>query len=139
EFPATHKHLQPQVESYAKSFWNPTPTGVALLLSFNVFAMMLVALLCGNVALLLFARAATRENELIVRSAIGASRNRIIAQLFAEALVLGGVAATVGLGAAGLGLHRWGRAYLELNMGRLPFWYDPHLSFTTVLYAIGLT
>jgi len=24
-------------------------------------------------------------------------------------------------------------------MGRLPFWYDPHLSLTTVLYAIGLT
>ena len=59
--------------------------------SFNVFALLLVFLLASNVALLLFARAATRESELIVRSALGASRKRIVAQLFAEALVLGGV------------------------------------------------
>ena len=56
-------------------------------------SLLLVVLICGNVALLLFARAATRESELLVRSALGASRGRIVAQLFAEALVLGGVAA----------------------------------------------
>ena len=74
------------------------------------FAMMLLVLVCGNVALLLFARAATRESEFIVRSALGASRGRIVAQLFAEALVLGGIAAAVGLAAADFGLRQLGRA-----------------------------
>ena len=50
---------------------------------------MLLVLVCGNVALLMFARAATRESEIVVRNALGASRGRIVMQLFAEALVLG--------------------------------------------------
>jgi predicted permease len=87
----------------------------------------------------LFARAATRETELLVRSALGASRRRIVAQLFAEALVLGGVAAVVGLAAAGFTIERWGHQYLQSDYAMLPFWYDPHLSVTTVLYAVALT
>ncbi|MDB4912493.1 MAG: hypothetical protein JWM95_137 [Gemmatimonadetes bacterium] len=136
--PDTHKHVLPRVDAYAELFRDRSHTDVALLLSINVFAMMLTVLLCGNVALLLFARAATRESELIVRSALGASRRRIIVQLFVEALVLGGVASAVGLAAAHVGLHQWGRDYIELNMGRLPFWADPHLSLATVLYTLVL-
>src|SRR5690349_23264123 len=73
-----------------------------------VFVVALVMVVCSTVALLLFARAASRETEILVRSALGASRRRIVAQLFAEALVLAGVAAVVGLAAAQLTLTRWG-------------------------------
>jgi predicted permease len=135
----THEHLEPQVGAYAKQFQGEGARTVLAMASIPVFAVMLLALICGNVALLLFARAATRENELVVRSALGATRGRIVAQLFAEALVLGGAAAIVGLIAAQIALDRWGVKFLEANMGRLPFWYDPHLSFATVVYAVGLT
>ena len=101
--------------------------------------MTLLVLICSNVALLLFARAATRESELAVRTALGASRGRIVAQMFAEALVLGGVAAVIGLAAAHLALKNWGLPFLEMNLGRLPFWYDVSLSPATVLFALGLT
>ena len=140
-FPDTHKHLRAQVRPYAGSPFENEPANRMLMFSFNVFAIALLVLLCGNVALLLFARAATRESELIVRSALGASRGRIVAQLVAEALVLGGVAAVVGLGVAGLALNRWARTFLEINSstGSVPFWYEPHLSVVTVIYAIGLT
>lgn len=139
ELPATHEHLQLRVTTYAKLFSDRSGEERGILFSIYVFAVMLLVLVCGNVALLLLARAATRESELVVRSALGASRSRIVAQMFAEALVLGGVAAVVGLVAAHFVLRSWGVNFLEVNLGRLPFWYDLRLSPATVLFAIGLT
>lgn len=139
ELPATHAHLLPQIKPYARLILDPKPQDMWLMRSIPMFAVLLLGLVCSNVALLLFARAATRESELVVRSALGASRRRIVAQLFAEALVLGGVAATIGLVGADFAIDQWGKRYLAENMGTLPFWYDPHLSVTTVLYALGLT
>ena len=141
ERPETHEHLQPQVMPYAKMFGG-APTGgemVAVMTLIQVFVLMLLVLVCGNVALLLFARAATRESEIIVRSALGASRRRIVVQLFAEALVLGGVAAAVGLLVAHVALRQVGRPFLEANFATVPFWVDPRLSPGTVLYACVLT
>jgi putative ABC transport system permease protein len=140
EQPATHEHLQPQVSPYAKLFFSaPSGEELGVLFSIYVFAVMLLVLVCGNVALLLFARAATRESELVVRSAVGASRGRIVMQMFAEALVLGGVAAVAGLVAADVALRNWGLEFLEVNLGRLPFWFDLSLSPATVLFALALT
>ena len=138
ESPSTHEHLQPRVLPYTGSIFGPSAADSKLMLSFNLFALMLLVLVCGNVALLLFARAAARETEIVVRTALGASRGRIVAQLFAEALVLGGLATMVGLAAAGYALRAWGTPFLELNLGRLPFWIDPHLSAAAIAYAVGL-
>jgi predicted permease len=137
---ATHEPLQPRVQSYAKLIF-PPPSGedISIFFSIYVFAVMLVVLVCSNVALLMFARAATRENELVMRSALGANRNRIVMQMFVEALVLGGVTAVVGLVAADVALRNWGMEFLEVNIGRLPFWFDLRVSPGTVLYALGLT
>jgi len=136
---ATHEHLQPRVAPYAKAFSDPSIEQLGIMFSIYFFAVMLLVLVCGNVALLLFARAATRESELVMRSALGASRSRIVVQMFIEALVLGGVAAVVGLAAADFALRNWGVEFLEVNLGPLPFWYDLRLSPATVLFAIGLT
>lgn len=137
--PDTHEHLAPRVAPYAKAFSDPSGEDRVFMFSIYFFPVMLLVLVCSNVALLLFARSATRESELVVRSALGASRSRIVIQLFAEALVLGGVAAAVGLAAAGFALRQWGLEFLEANEGRLPFWFDVGLSPVTVLYAGGLT
>ncbi|HEU4630546.1 MAG TPA: ABC transporter permease [Gemmatimonadaceae bacterium] len=139
ELPETHEHLRPQVVPYAQMFAVSMADGGAIFALTQVFALLLLVLVCGNVALLLFARAATREGEIIVRSALGASRRRIVVQLFAEALVLGGVSAAVGLAAAHLVLRQWGLPFLQANLARVPFWFEPHLSPATVLYACALT
>ena len=129
EQPATHAQLQPHVAPYAMLDAGPLEQDdIGIVASIYFFAVMLLVLICSNVALLLFARAATRESELAVRTALGASRSRIVAQMFAEALVLGGVAAVIGLAAAHLALNNWGLPFLEMNLGRLPFWYDVSLS-----------
>ncbi len=136
---ATHEHLEPQVGAYAKQFKEGMGNDIIPMISIVLFPVLLLVLICGDVALLLFARAATRETELAVRSALGASRDRIVAQLFIEALVLGGVAALAGLAVAQLAMNRWGRPFLEANIGRLPFWYDFNLSPLTIAYAAALT
>ena len=138
EQPATHAQLQPYVAPYA-TLGPASPSSndhIAIAIMYS-FAVMLVALICSNVALLLFARAATRESELALRTALGASRRRIVAQMFAEALVLGGLAAVIGLAGAHLALHNWGLPFLEHNFGRLPFWYDFSISPATVLFALA--
>lgn len=135
--PATHQHLEPRVRPYA--MMDPSPNDMAVVSLMYVFIALLLILICGNVGLLLFARAASREADLAVRTALGASRGRIVAQMFAEALVLGGVAAIVGVAAAHFALRTWGTVFLETNLGRLPFWFDLSLSRRAFAVAIVLT
>ena len=63
---------------------------------FAVIALVLV-LACANVATVLISTAITREREMGVRAALGASRWRIVRQLVTESVALGAIAAIVGL------------------------------------------
>ncbi len=135
----THEHLEPRVAEYADMMAMTGSEELSFVFLVYSFIALLVVLICGNVGLLLFARAASRESDLIVRTALGASRGRIVSQLFAEALVLGGLAAVVGLVVADLFLRNWAMTFLEANFGNLPFWWDLSLSPATVAVAILLT
>ena len=49
---------------------------------------LLLLIVAVNLAILVYARTATRQGEIAVRTALGASRGRIVGQLFIESLVL---------------------------------------------------
>jgi putative ABC transport system permease protein len=137
-FPETHENVRLQVLSLPGAVSDLSDRATVILASINVFLVLFAALLCGNVAMLLFARAVSRERELLVRAALGASRGRLIMQLFTEALLLCAVGAVVGLTVAHFVLA-WAWTEFEGQTGPLPFWIDTSVSSTTILYAVGLT
>ena len=90
---------------------------------------------CVNVANLLLARAKTREHELAVRRALGATRLRLIRQLMAE----NGVAAILG-GAGGLLLARLAIGIVAwLRPVHLPRQSEIVVDGVVVLWTVGLT
>jgi predicted permease len=89
-----------------------------------------------NLAVLLYARTVTRLGEIAVRTAIGASRARILSQLFVEALALTGVGAAAGLCLCAVGL-RYAQWLADAN-GVLPFWVRYELSLGSVVYVVAL-
>lgn len=137
--PETHKDLRPRVTTYAKPLAEGGQAEMIrnVLYIVNGIFLMLLAVVCVNVATLVFARTATRGWEIAVRSALGASRGRIITQLFIEALVLATIGAIVGLVVAKIALGQ-GLGLLGGSDG-LPFWIDDSLSWRTVVYAALLT
>jgi putative ABC transport system permease protein len=129
--PATHAHLRPRVVSLMGGELEfGATTQLAML---NLPVLLVLAIACVSVGTLVYARTATREGEIALRTALGASRGRIVGQLFVEALVLALIAAAVGLAAANRALA-WGLA----DAGDAPFWLTPDLKLSTIVYATGL-
>ena len=140
DWPATHAHLRPDVRPLAVAALAYTPAERLMLGSVNIAVILLIVLVSGNVALLMFARAATREAEIVVRTALGASRGRVIAQFFSEALVLSALAAVIGLALASRAIE-WavGVYMLAANDGQaLPFWYTQPMPPIAIAYGVGL-
>jgi hypothetical protein len=136
-FPATHERLRPVVLPYTHALFGPDSPEEALAIRAVQFALsLLLVIVALNVAMLVYARTVTRTGEIAVRSALGASRRRVITQLFVEALVLSVAASAIGLTLAGTGLglmNAWVR-----REGEIPFWIDLGLSASAVLYVVLL-
>jgi len=90
---------------------------------------------CVNVANLLLARASARQQELALRTALGASRARVLRQLLTEAVVLGLAGA-----AAGLAVAYWAtRMLVAAEPADLPLLNQVGLDRTVIVYTVAIT
>ncbi|MBA3903461.1 MAG: hypothetical protein C0522_07290, partial [Rhodocyclaceae bacterium] len=98
EHPAEHRQIRSVVLAESRS--RPDPSVAEFLPVFLALFLGLVTLVlftaCANVTNLMIARAATRQREFTVRSAVGATRARLIRQLLVESVVLAVLAGAAG-------------------------------------------
>jgi putative ABC transport system permease protein len=89
---------------------------------------------CANVANLQLARSTVRAREMVVRSAVGASRGRLIRQLLTESAVLAVIAGLIGAWLARLGVL----ALVALAPEDLPRMNEVHVDLAALLFALGI-
>jgi putative ABC transport system permease protein len=108
--------------------------GLHLALASAVFAILLVA--CANVANMQLARGIGRGRELALRSALGASRGRIVTHLLTESVVL----ASIGL-VLGLILTVWFGALLHASIPPAigSFIVEPRITWRVLAFALAAT
>jgi predicted permease len=119
------------------TFGFPSPGGLRALPEFPLIQVLMLAPLfvaCVNVGLLILAQTSTRASEFALRTALGASRRRILTQVFVEFMVLAIIAA-----GAGLLILNWlpGRLLPALGI-TLPYWIDTGLNAATVIRGLLL-
>ncbi len=138
-FPQTNATLKPQVLGYTKPIIDNQDMGLDAWVMGQLTVSLVLIVVALNVAILLYARTATRRGEIAVRTALGASRGRIVTQLFVEALVLAVVPAFLGLALAQYGLAIGNRLmFLDLVGGAAPFWLEHGPQPSTMLYVLVL-
>ena len=95
----------------------------------------LLLMVSGNLSNLLLARAASRQQEMTVRAALGAGRGRLVRQLLTENLLLASCGGALGLALAALAV----RAVARLDAFSIPLLDRVHLDGATVAFAIVAT
>ncbi|HEX2446456.1 MAG TPA: ABC transporter permease [Vicinamibacterales bacterium] len=103
-YPAEHKNSRVLVIPENRARPDPSIAGVLPIFAavFAAMAGLVLLIACGNVANLMLSRALSRQRDLVIRAALGASRFQLIRLQISESVVLAALA-----GAAGLLLARW--------------------------------
>ena len=136
-FPETHGQLRPEVLPYTYPFAGMSRSSADGFWPASLLVSLILVVVCVNVAILIYARTATRLPEIAMRSALGASRVRIVTQFLVESFVLSTGAAVAGLVVVRLALG-WARSSMA-SLDQSTFWSDYTIPGPAVAYAVALT
>ena len=122
---------QLRVSSGARGYYDVQTTDLRSAAILSVVVVLVLLIVCANVANLLLSRATTRQKELSIRLSLGATRGRLIRQLLTESLVL----ALIG-GVLGVLVGYWGKQLLPGTAGQASILDWRTLAFSLVVTAV---
>ncbi len=133
EYPETNHDVHPIVEPFTERSVGREVSGFLYLMLTIVSFVLLIA--CANVTNILIARATERTREVAVRTALGASRTRVVMQLMTESLLLATAGGVLGLAIAfgGVGIFNYASAGMEMS-----FWIDIKIDSASLLFILAL-
>lgn len=132
EHPETNKGLTIAVEPLHEQVVGKTRPALMILFGAVSFVLLIA---CANVANLMLARATSRQKEIALRTALGASSARIARQLLTESVVIALIGGVFGLLLSIAGL----KALLALGPGSLPRLQTIGLDLPTLGFTLGLS
>lgn len=132
QFPSDNASLSVNLVGMHKQVVGDIGSALAVLIA-SVGAVLLIA--CGNVANLLLARAAGRQKEIAIRTALGAARGRIIRQLLTESVVLGLAGGLLGLVLAFAGI----KLLVALNPPNIPRLNEINVDLRVLAFTFAIS
>ena len=132
QYPDTNTHKGIRVESALRALVGDIRPALLILLG-AVACVLLIA--CANVANLLLARAMTRHKEMAVRSALGASRIRVVRQLLTESVLLSFAGGLLGLALA----VWWSDLLIALGKKDIPRAIQVGLDWRVLGFTLGVS
>lgn len=129
------KRNAPFVARDFRSFSLPARVRLLFLVMLGAVGFVLLVA-CANVANLLLARAAGRTREVAIRTAIGATRRRIVRQLLIESLMLSALGGAIGLALTVWGVQIFDRALVDADR---PLWLDFSVDVRVLAYLTAIT
>src|SRR5215470_13606615 len=131
EYPLTNEGWGARVTTLNDDYMPATTRLVIWTMMGAVTLVLMIA--CANVANLMLARASMRQREFSVRAALGAGRARLVRQLLTECVMLGLVAAPIGLAVAYLGTWLLDQA---VSPDAIPYFIQWHVSPRVLVYTV---
>jgi len=110
----------------------------ALLYTMLAAVSLVLLIACANVANLLLARASLRSKEVALKTALGATRSRVVFQLLADAAAVAALGGVLGLGIAQVATWAFNGALAALPQG-VPYWFAIELDGAVLLFVLLAT
>lgn len=132
QYPKSNAGLSMRIQPLLQDFVSDVRGTLWLLLA-AIGVVLLIA--CVNIASLFLTRAISRERELAMRAALGASRSRLVRQCMTESAVLGLCGGLLGIFAAVISVH----PFVALWPGSLPRAEEIHVDWRVLCFGVGIS